>query len=524
MLIFVCITAALVSLVTTRFVIHAADHYGIYDHPGDSRRIHTRPIPRLGGLAVVPAVVLGLCGVALLRAPQWGATMERPGFFAALIFGAGLLFAVGLWDDLRGLSPLVKLGFQCVAAAVAFFLGVRVEVLSLGPIAEVPLGVFSLPVTILWMVGITNAFNLIDGMDGLATGVAVVALGTTLAVALVLGNMEVAVVVVALLGALLGFLRYNFSPARIFLGDSGSLFIGFMLAVLSVYGAMKSTTAVLAAVPVFALGLPLLDTGLAMGRRWLRGVPLSSADGRHIHHRLLSLGLTHRTAAVVLYVTALALAMLGVLLAFAPPIAVGYIAFTGGLLSLLLLVYGLYRLEYHEFSEAGAALASGVRRLRRVIRDQILARDLADALASARDLHEFGEILDAHADQLGFLGIEVCRELAPGRYRQTFLDGRGARAWKLEYPVATRTSSEDEPYILRIWCGLGESTFRPYGAERVATILAPTIESWLRARHLVHELADVEPLSRTILEGPVRLPMNTESSSRPKRPRQRPHV
>jgi UDP-GlcNAc:undecaprenyl-phosphate GlcNAc-1-phosphate transferase len=477
MLIFVCITAALVSLVTTRFVIHAADHYGIYDHPGDSRRIHTRPIPRLGGLAVVPAVVLGLCGVALLRAPQWGANMERPGFFAALIFGAGLLFAVGLWDDLRGLSPLVKLGFQCVAAAVAFFLGVRVEVLSLGPIAEVPLGVLSLPVTILWMVGITNAFNLIDGMDGLATGIAVVALATTLAVALVLGNMEVAVVVVALLGALLGFLRYNFSPARIFLGDSGSLFVGFMVAVLSVHGSTKSATAVMTAAPLLLLALPILDTVLSVIRRWLRGKPIFGADEHHLHHRMLAIGLTHVRAVVALYVMAAGLAVIGVLLASGPQKTVAVTALAGAAASVALLLFAIKRLGYHEFVEAGAVVRSGMLRVRQSIRDQIHARDVAQVVARAESLLHVQAILQDNAPALGLLYATVCRESSPQGARAELPAESAARAWKLECPIAA-AAGEADPLILRVWTDAPDD-LRLLTADRTARVLAAAVRDWL---------------------------------------------
>src|SRR5690606_28021343 len=165
----------------------------------------------------------------------------------------------------------------------------------------IDLGWMALPVTLLWIVGVTNAFNLIDGLDGLATGIALVALGTTAIAAVLLGNPEVLVVCLALTGALIGFLRYNFNPARIFLGDSGSLFIGFLLAVLSVHGSMKSATAVLILVPLSALALPLLDTFLAIGRRRLRGGPLSRADSRHIHHPLLAIEFTHRTSVILLY-------------------------------------------------------------------------------------------------------------------------------------------------------------------------------------------------------------------------------
>ncbi|MBA2246297.1 MAG: undecaprenyl/decaprenyl-phosphate alpha-N-acetylglucosaminyl 1-phosphate transferase [Gemmatimonadetes bacterium] len=443
----------------------------------------------MGGIAIFASMVLGLAAVsfdsgigALFSDEQWR-------FFLGLLLGGGLVFAAGLWDDLRGLQPAFKLSAQCLAAVVVFAFGFRIEVLSFGATGELLLGGFALPLTILWVVGVTNAFNLIDGLDGLATGIAVVALGTTMAVAGALGNLEVVVVCLALLGALVGFLRYNFSPARIFLGDSGSQFIGFMLAVLSVHGSLKSATAVLVIIPLFALALPLLDTLLAIARRWLRGVPLSGADARHIHHRLLARGLTHRGAAIVLYLAAIVLAMLGLSLAFAPPAAVMAIAVAGGGICLALLLYGMRQLEYHEFAEAGAVLASGVLRTRRVIRDQIHARDVAHLIQRARTIEQVDSILQENTAHFGFLGMEVCREMSIGRRRGVLLSGQAARAWKLDHPVTLRSSADDDPYVLRIWCGVGEAN-RPYGAERVARILAPAIERWMAYRAVAHRITE----------------------------------
>lgn len=488
MLVIVCAVAVLASLLITPCVVRTAVAWGLYDVPSDGRRVHSEPIPRLGGIAIFASMALGLAVVsfdggigALLSHEQWR-------FFLGLLLGGSVVFAAGLWDDLRGLSPVSKLAAQCLAAVVVFAFGFRIEVLSFGADRQLLLGGLALPLTVLWVVAVVNAFNLIDGLDGLATGIAVVALGTTMAVAVALGNLEVVVVCLALLGALLGFLRYNFSPARIFLGDSGSQFIGFMLAVLSVHGSLKSATAVLVIIPLFALALPLLDTLLAITRRWLRGVPVSDADARHIHHRLLARGLTHRGAAIVLYLAAILLALLGLSLAFAPPAAVMAIAIAGGGICLGLLLYGMRQLEYHEFAEAGAVLASGVLRTRRVIRDQIHARDVAHLIQRAHSVEQVDSILQENTAHFGFLGMEVCREMSVGRRRGVLLSGQAARAWKMDHPVTPRSSADDDPYVLRIWCGVGEAN-RPYGAERVARILAPTIERWMIERALAQPSA-----------------------------------
>ncbi|MGI9190364.1 MAG: MraY family glycosyltransferase [Longimicrobiaceae bacterium] len=471
--------AVLASLLITPAVIRKAGEWNLYDVPGDDRRVHTRPIPRLGGVAVFAATAISL-GTAALVWRIWG-TGVQPGryhLFAGILVGGAILLFAGLYDDLRGLRPGAKLVAQVAAAIAVYALGLQVEVLSVGAGTEIHLGWLSLPLTVVWIVGITNAFNLIDGLDGLACGIALVALLTTLGVAVALGNFEVALVCVALSGALLGFLRYNFSPARIFLGDSGSLFIGFMLAVLSVHGSVKSATAVLVLIPLSALALPLLDVSLAVGRRWLRGVPLSGADSRHIHHRLLALGFTHRRAALTLYATAVGLSVLGVYLAFAPPAGVLAASLLGGVICGLLLLYGMRRLDYHEFAEAGAVVVRGALRTRRVIRDQIQAQDIARVIRTALTLEEVDAVLEDAAPDWGFLGMEVCREMSASSRLATFAPEETRRAWKVEHPVEPRVEADDNPFVLRIWCGLGPAN-RPLGAERVARILAPTIEEWL---------------------------------------------
>ena len=477
-LIIACAAAVVASLTVTPVVVHAAAAWNLFDVPSDSRRVHTRPIPRLGGVAVFAAMVLGLMTAAvsgLIPTTFWVANRS---FFNGLLVGGGIMLLVGMWDDVRGLKPSTKILAQCVAAAAVFFFGFRIEALSMGSSVDYELGVFAFPLTVLWVVGVTNAFNLIDGLDGLATGIALVALGTTLAVAGVLGNTAVVLVCLALIGALLGFLRYNFNPARIFLGDSGSLFVGFMLAVLSVHGSLKSATAVLVLVPLFALALPLLDTLLAIGRRWLRIMPLHGADARHIHHQLLALGLTHRRAVLVLYLASVALAIVGVALAFSPPSTVTIAAVGGGLICGTLLLCSTRSLAYHEFAEAASVLISGVMRTRRIIRDQIHARDLAQLLRRADSIRAVNEILGEGAADFHLLGMEVCRETDPGSCRAMLIHDDVRRAWKLEYPVAARSAGDPNPFVLRLWCGFGND-FRPYGAERVARILAPVVESWL---------------------------------------------
>ena len=454
----------------TPVVLRLSHHYGLFDSMAEARRIHTQPIPRLGGAAIFAAVAGTLL---LLKLSEPWLPLELPGLPAGVVGGSLLIFAVGLYDDLLTVRPMVKLAVQTMAAALVYMAGLRVDLLTIGPELSVNLGVWSLPLTLLWIVGVTNAVNLIDGLDGLATGIGVVALSTILVMAAVLGNADVVLACTVLLGSLLGFLRYNFRPARIFLGDSGSLFIGFALAVLAVQGSLKSATALVVVVPVFALAVPLLDVGVAIGRRWLRGTPVFGADNRHIHHRLLALGLGHGRAAVLLYAVAAVLAMLGLSLAFAPPSTLLLIAAMGAIVVLTLFVYGLRTLNYSEFAEAGTVLASGFARMRRVIRDQIGAKDITQRLTQCASVDEMDAVLRAQADQFDFLAIEIARAPDTSDTKSPAL----RRAWKLDYPLGPDPVC-GSALSLRIWCGLEEGS-RPFGAERVARILGPSIEARL---------------------------------------------
>lgn len=473
----------LASLVITPGVIRLAEHHGLYDQPTGGRRVHTRPVPRLGGIPVFAATLLAL---AVAEATVGGGVLreaEFQRFLRAVLLGGGILFLVGLVDDLRGVSPRVKMGAQAVAGIVFWQAGLRLESLVFGPEMGATMGWISLPLTVAWVVVVTNAFNLVDGLDGLASGIGLVALASVVATAVLLGRPEVLVVSVALLGALLGFLRYNYRPARIFLGDSGSLLIGCMLAMLSVYGVSSGATAALSVTPLFALAVPLMDTVLAVLRRWLRGVPFHAADRRHIHHQLLARGLTHLRAVVVLHVVAFSVAVVGLLVAFAPRTATNLAIGAGGLLSAVsFLLWSMGYLKYHEFTEALAVLAWGPRRMRRVIQDRIHARDVAEVINVAQTLREVNAILADNASNFGFLEMAVCLEGDAHRRPIVIENGAILHPPKLEFPVSAAEPGGEAMYVLRIWCHPDLS--RPHGVERVAGILAPTIRGWLAQRAL----------------------------------------
>jgi UDP-GlcNAc:undecaprenyl-phosphate/decaprenyl-phosphate GlcNAc-1-phosphate transferase len=469
--------AVLTALLVTPVVVRVVTARGVYGHVRPSPEGDAPRVPRMGGIAVVLATTAALAAAVALAPGGVPASAGAPEhFFMGLMLAGWLLFAAGLLDDLYDLRPAAKLLAQCAAAVVAYGFGFRVEELSFAGSA-IDLGVLSLPLTLLWIVGITNAFNLIDGLDGLATGIGLVALGSTFLVAYLLGNPEVALVCAALGGALLGFLRYNFRPARIFLGDSGSLFVGFMVAVLSVHGSTKSATAALTAAPLLLLALPILDTGLSIVRRWLRGKPVFGADEHHLHHRLLAIGLTHVRAVVLLYVMAAGLAVLGVMLASGPQKTVAVTALAGVGASVALLLFAIKRLGYHEFVEAGMVVRSGMLRVRQSIRDQIHARDVAQVLARAESLLHVQAILQDNAPALGLLYATVCRESSAEGGRAELPAECAPRAWKLECPIPVDGALEADPLILRVWTEAPDD-LRLLTADRTARVLAAAVRDW----------------------------------------------
>ena len=474
----ILLTALLASVATalavTPLLLRLLLARGIYGHARVKEGVEHRNVPRLGGVAVCAATTVGVALAAPLAASQL--RLDRPlAFFGGLLVAGWLLFAAGVVDDLYNLPPRTKLAAQVAAALLAWTFGFRIEHFTL--LGTLDLGALSLPVTLLWIVGVSNAFNLIDGLDGLATGIGLVGAANTLAVSLGVGSWEVATFCAALAGALLGFLRFNVRPARIFLGDSGSLFIGFMLAVLSVHGATKSAAAVLTVVPLLVLALPLIDTALAIVRRWLRGKPIFGADERHLHHRMLAIGLTHTRAAVLLFVLAAGLSIFGLMLFFAPQRAVVWIAVAGGAACTALLLFGIKRLGYHEFVEAGAVVAGGASRLRTSIRDRIHARDVAQVVAQAESVEHLRAILTDNADVMGLLDLVFCRCSAADGSRRTLPARHAAAALKVDFPVADADDDAD-PWVLRAWCDGADPMALP-GAVRTVHVLAEAVRDWL---------------------------------------------
>lgn len=295
--------AMIVVLIATPLVILLAKKTGAMDAP-NARKVHKKPIPRIGGLAIYAGFMASIIFVAA----KFGLDTELIKETVGLTLSGSIIVAVGLVDDYKNLPAKVKLlGQICAASVLVLGFDVRIDFVT-HPFGDyfyfdnLSIPHLAIPITIFWLVGLTNTVNLIDGLDGLAAGVSAIASLTILLVALEKNFILVAVLTAALAGAAVGFLKYNFNPAKIFMGDTGSMFLGFMLAGISVMGAVKSVATIALIVPIFALGLPILDTTFAIVRRLRGGVPIFKPDKGHLHHRLLSVGFTQCQAVLLMYV------------------------------------------------------------------------------------------------------------------------------------------------------------------------------------------------------------------------------
>lgn len=292
----VFLASAAVSLLAGYPVHWLALRLGVVDHP-ERRKMHQIPIPLMGGLAIFTAFFL-VSAAALAAAPDLDASEIRA--YLGLVAGGLLILLLGIYDDVKGLKAPAKFMGQTLAALVVVSAGAKIDLFTNPLGASVHLGWVGVPLAVFWIVGVTNAVNLIDGLDGLALGIGGIAALGLFAVS-VGANSFLATLCIALAGASLGFLRHNFYPARIFLGDSGSMLIGFSLAVIGLLGSYKSSTAAVLFLPIIVLGVPLFDTVFAIFRRAQRRVSPFKADREHIHHRLVRIGLHHRNVVLVLY-------------------------------------------------------------------------------------------------------------------------------------------------------------------------------------------------------------------------------
>ena len=416
-LVFVVALAA--SATFTRLVRNYSIAHGWVSTPGSDRHVHTRPIPRLGGVAIF----LTLWCMALLAhwLPEHFGKLEFPLSHLTLkILGpATIIFMLGLIDDFYGLRASIKFAVQAGAAVLLFCNGLGISQLSI--LAGHPhLGwLVGLPLTILWVLWITNAFNLIDGLDGLAAGSALFSCLVTCVAALLGHNEVVLFLTLALAGAITGFLRYNFNPASIFLGDCGSLLIGFLISAIAIAGSHKSPTMVAVSIPIVSLGLPILDVAVAVMRRFLSCKRLFDPDREHIHHKLLGRGISHRQAVLVLYGVSASFGLFSLLLLNPGGAALAAVLVVVGFGVLI----GVRQLRYHEFLELGR-VANRTLNQRHVIANGISVRRAADALASCTSLPQFCQILRQCLEPVGFDGFGMYLSsgfpiaVEPGQFNQ----------------------------------------------------------------------------------------------------------
>ena len=307
------LTALVGALIITPRIVLASHRLGLMDVPG-GRKVHTSPVPRVGGVAIALALAVTLGVAVIIDTHATGGPRPDPRSLLPIISGAALVFAVGLWDDVDPVGPATKLLVECAAATIVIAAGLTITRVTVSG-TTYELGWLTFPLTAVWIVVVTNAFNLMDGLDGLAAGLIAIAAATCATVLLARGQQPAAMLLVSLVGAVLGFLVYNFHPAKIFMGDSGSLLAGYLLAVTAIIGRQKGATTLAVGVPLLIFALPLADALITIGRRLLARdasgqsrVGLVAAVGRvltgdraHIHHRLLGIGFSHRGAVLMLY-------------------------------------------------------------------------------------------------------------------------------------------------------------------------------------------------------------------------------
>ena len=301
------LVAAIISCLATPLVKMLSVKYGAVDVPKDGRRMHDHPIPRMGGLAIFFGFMVSMLLFVILDTAKKG-----------MLAGAVIIVILGVLDDKYSLPAVPKFLVQIIAALVAVMAGNRIEVLSNPNIFSADpvwqLGWLSFPVTVIWIVAITNAVNLIDGLDGLACGVSSISSASMLVIALRFSELDVAVMMAALVGACIGFLPYNFNPAKIFMGDTGATFLGFIMATVSVEGMFKMYGLISFVAPFLILGLPIFDVCFAVVRRVSHGQSPMHPDRGHVHHRLIDMGFSQKQAVGVLYVISAILGLSAVVL------------------------------------------------------------------------------------------------------------------------------------------------------------------------------------------------------------------
>jgi UDP-GlcNAc:undecaprenyl-phosphate GlcNAc-1-phosphate transferase len=452
-----------VAFVLTPLCRDLAIRWGLVDQPDNIRKFHPRSIPQVGGIAIFIAYVISFA--IFLPSSQFGDMVRNHlGVVRNLFPAATIVFITGLLDDLIGLKAWQKFTGQFAAAAIAVWSGVQIPVIVWHQLPSWS----AIPLTLLWLVGCTNAFNLIDGVDGLAAGIGLLATITILIAALLDRNIALAIATVPLTGALVAILCFNFNPASIFLGDSGSLFIGFLLGCYAVIWSQKSATILAMTAPLIALSIPLLDTGLAIIRRFLRHQPIFGADHGHIHHKLLARGLTPRRVVILIYIACGFCAALSILLSFA------HEQFGGAVIVLFCagVWFGIQHLGYAEFEMARRLVLAG--NFRRQLSAELQLSTFRDNLAAAVTPDQCWNVLQNTYSEFGFNEIKF--KLGSRIYIHTTNGHHIANTWTVRIQLSENDylnlsrefDTESPPIVARYTDAIGK-VLSPRTSEMLRT-------------------------------------------------------
>jgi UDP-GlcNAc:undecaprenyl-phosphate GlcNAc-1-phosphate transferase len=456
-LIWLGLRAFVFSLILTPIIRDIFRVFELVDRPDSTRKTHPHPIPRVGGIAVIISYLLASYFTPALRADSSLSLVAR------LLPAILIIFATGFIDDFVDLKPWQKLVAETVAAALAYWAGARVATVAGQP----TLGWWSLLITIIWLVACTNAFNLVDGLDGLAAGIGLVATLTIFVGALAEGSTALCIATLPLAGCLLAFLCFNFNPATIFLGDCGSLLVGFLLGCYGVIWSQKSLTIFGMVAPLIAFSVPLLDVGLSIFRRILRGQPILSADRSHIHHRLIDRGLSQRRVVLIIY----GICGFAAALALLQRLTNSYYLTLLVVLALAFVIWiGIGYLRYSEFTFISRLFRT--RTIQRLFDTQLVIEKFAMALFPAKTVEECWEVIRRYYPNLGFAAVRLQA------------NGVLYRDWP---------SHVIEPDYWTVRIPFGDEDFvelaHPFGSEDLHSIVAPVANMLHQtlAKHLLEK-------------------------------------
>jgi UDP-GlcNAc:undecaprenyl-phosphate/decaprenyl-phosphate GlcNAc-1-phosphate transferase len=434
--------AGIVTILSSPMAIRLAVHFGILDKP-DKRKVHAKAIPRMGGIAVFSGIIISFLVLSFFSQTVRDLILPHFRQFTFLIAGATLMFLLGLVDDVRGVSPRTKLVFQILAGVLAFYGGYQF-MLARGAATGIRATdfwtLFGILLTVFWTVGTTNAVNLIDGLDGLASGITGIALSCLGLISIINNHLPTALAAFTIAGAAFGFLWHNRHPAKIFLGDSGSLLLGFLLAVLSIEGSQQGSLFASLVGPLCLLYIPILDTVLAMIRRSQKGLPFSFADNHHIHHRLLRNGIHHPHVVLILWSVTLGVGCIGLTIQFIENVYHSLIVNSFAIIVLALTVRYLGNLELFDYLR----FASKINRRKRTPRGKIvsLRRRLLElekcstAEALLRNLGNLAESMELDSLTLSMSPRSRSEEqLSIYRWEYSKVSQSEAKAWNEKIPV-----------------------------------------------------------------------------------------